>query len=74
MACVDSCPVKNTLTVHFGTKRRRVSKRQWALALVLLFWAGLLGFKLLGPWDNRITDEQYRQHMPAVVKGEYIHP
>ncbi len=74
MACVDSCPVKDTLTVHFATKKKRVNKRAWALAVVVLFWVGLAGFKMLGPWDNAISDEQYRQHMPAVVKGQYTHP
>lgn len=74
MACVDSCPVKDTLTVHMFTKKRPVSKRKWAIALVAIFWVGLLGFKLMGPWENNITDAQYRRHMPAVERGEYVHP
>ena len=42
--------------------------------VVVLFWVGLLGFKMFGPWENNITDAQYREHMPQVIKGEYVHP
>lgn len=74
MACVDSCPVKDTLTVHYGRKKNRVNKQRWALILVVLFWGGLLGFKLAGPWDTAITEKEFRQHMPAAIRGEYTHP
>ncbi len=74
MACVDVCPVKDTLTVHFGTKKRAVNKRGWAIAVVVVFWVGLLGFKLLGPWDTSTTEAEYRQHYPAAVSGQYTHP
>ncbi|HOD66354.1 MAG TPA: 4Fe-4S binding protein [candidate division Zixibacteria bacterium] len=74
MACVDSCPVKDALTVHMFTKKRPVNKRYWALALVVLFWVGLAGFKLFGPWENNISDAQYREHLPRLERGEYVHP
>jgi len=74
MACVDSCPVSDTLLLYAGTKKRRMNKRAWAALIVVLFWGTLLGFKLFGPWDNSITDAEYQQHMPHVVAGDYAHP
>ena len=74
MACVDSCPVSNTLNVYSVSKKRKLDTRKWAAVLVIVFWGGLLAFKLFGPWDNAITDAEYRSIMPQVEQGEMTHP
>lgn len=73
MACVDSCPIKNTLVVA-GMKKKRFTTRQWAAAMLIVFWGTLLAAKLFGPWDNEITKEQYIQMMPGTETGQYGHP
>jgi len=74
MACVDICPVANTLQLTAVKKKRPISKFKWAAALLIVFWGSLLVFKITGPWENSITDAEYMQHMPQVEKGTYIHP
>ncbi len=74
MACVDNCPVTNTLEIQVARKRKTFSHVKWAAVLVLFFWGSLLIFKMLGPWENSISDEEYRQHLPAIERGEYTHP
>jgi polyferredoxin len=74
LACVDNCPVEGTLRVHVALKKRPVSSVKWAALLVIFFWGSLLAFKLWGPWQNSISEAQYLKHMPAVERGEYLHP
>lgn len=74
LACVDSCPVKDTLQVHLVTKKRTFPKMKWAAILVLMFWGSLLIFKITGPWQNSISESEYIRHMPAVKTGQYLHP
>lgn len=74
MACVDSCPVKQTLQVHPVRKRFVVSTRAWATGFLIIFWGTLIGFKLMGPWDNSITKEQYIEYMPGIESGQFQHP
>lgn len=73
MACVDSCPVKNTLVIA-GRRKKQFTTRQWAAAMLIVFWGTLLTVKLFGPWDNAITKEQYIQMMPGVETGQFGHP
>ncbi len=74
MACIDSCPVKHTLLIHAARRRFVVSSRVWAIGLLVGFWGTLLGFKLMGPWQNSITKEQYIRYMPGIESGQYQHP
>lgn len=74
MACVDVCPVKQTLEIATVSKKRKVSKFKWAAILLIFFWGTLLGFKLFGPWQNAITNEQYLQYMPVVENNQLSHP
>ena len=74
MACVDSCPVSETLQIHVVTKKRRLSKVKWAVLLVIFFWGVLLLFKLWGPWNNSISVQEYRHYLPVVNKGQLNHP
>lgn len=73
MACVDSCPIKNTLVIK-GRSSRKITTRQWAAAMLIVFWGTLLAAKLFGPWDNAITREQYIQMLPQAERGEFGHP
>lgn len=74
MACVDSCPVNKTLEIKVVSKRHTFSKFKWAAVLMLFFWGSLLGFKLLGPWDNAISDTEYMEHIPKIENNQYSHP
>jgi len=74
LACVDSCPVSETLQVHLISKKRPVSRVKWVAILILVFWGSLLTFKLFGPWQNDISTQEYIHHMTAVEKGQYTHP
>jgi len=74
MACVDACPVKKTLEIKVVSKRRTIPGVKWAVALLVVFWVTLLGFKLFGPWQNAISDQQYMDRIDQVNRGEYVHP
>ena len=74
MACVDSCPIKQTLLIHPVRRKFSVSSRAWAAGLLIVFWGSLLGFKLFGPWQNSVTKQQYIQYMPGIESGQYQHP
>jgi len=74
MACVDVCPVKATLEVRTAFRRKAVPAFKWAAALLVVFWLTLLGFKLFGPWENSVTDQQYMERIDRANRGEYIHP
>ena len=74
MACVDSCPVNNTLEIKIVKKKYDFSKFKWAAMLVLFFWGSLFLFKLFGPWQNNISDAEYQQLLPKAQQGELTHP
>ena len=74
MACVDSCPVNKTLEIKVVSRKRNFSKMKWAAILVIFFWGSLLTFKLFGPWQNSITDEEYMKHIPSINSQQYSHP
>lgn len=74
MACIDSCPVKNTLLLHGARRKYVVSSRTWAILLLVVFWGTLITFKSLGPWNNSVTKDKYIQYMQGVEAGEYRHP
>jgi polyferredoxin len=74
MACVDGCPVKQTLQIAVVRRKWRVSARTWAISLLIFFWGSLFIFKVFGPWENNVPTEQYIQMMNGVNKGTYVHP
>ena len=74
MACVDSCPVGGALQLKVVSRKRKIPTLAWASVLVVIFWATLMSFKIWGPWENNISDEEYMRHMPAVTEGGYTHP
>ena len=74
MACVDACPVKNTLVIKAATRKRPIPTLRWAAVLLVVFWGGLLAAKFFGPWQNGVSDQEYRQHIEKAYRGEYVHP
>ncbi|MCX6831733.1 MAG: 4Fe-4S binding protein [candidate division Zixibacteria bacterium] len=72
MACVDACPVANTLEVKSLVARRRVPKRLAAVVTVGIFVAITGAAMLTGHWQNSITTQQYIEQQPY-VRG-YGHP
>jgi len=74
LACVDACPVKSTLEVKALTRKRTVAPWRWAAVLLIFFWGSLFAVKVFGPWENAVTNEQYKQHIEKAYRGEYTHP
>lgn len=74
LACVDACPVRNTLEIKAIRRRWTVSPVRWAALLLIVFWGGLLAVKMFGPWQNGVSDEQYKPHIEKAYRGEYVHP
>jgi polyferredoxin len=72
LACVDACPVADTLEVKSLVARRRVSKRLVAVITIGIFIVVTGGAMLTGHWQNSITTQQYLEQKPY-VKG-YGHP
>lgn len=72
--CVDVCPVAGALEPRLPGRRKKISKRAWAYAMVVVFWGALAIFALFGPWGNNITTEEYRYHLEHMNSGQYTHP
>ena len=70
--CVSVCPVSATLTV--GTRRRSLSALTFALALLLLFFAGYGGARVAGIWRSGIGDAEYAERIRAIDHPMYGHP
>lgn len=74
MACVDSCPVKDTLEIKTPGTRKALPTVKWAAVLLIVFWGTLFTAKLWGPWENGVTDEQYIERIDKAYHGAYAHP
>jgi polyferredoxin len=72
IACVDACPVADTLEVKSLVVRRKVPKRLVAIVTVGIFVAITGAAMLTGHWQNSITTQQYLEQQPY-VRG-YGHP
>ncbi len=72
--CVDVCPAAGALELGMAGRKRKISKRVWAYAMVLVFWGTLLLFKLFGPWQNSVANDEYMYHVQNMKSGEYTHP
>ncbi len=60
-ACVESCPVKNTLNMSIKSGRKGLSQRQYAVLLLGIYF-GVVGVAMLaGLWQNSITPHEYLQ-------------
>jgi polyferredoxin len=72
--CIDVCPVKGALEPYLAGRKRRISKKAWAISFLIVFWGSLLLFKFVGPWENSITTQEYQYHMERMDGPEYTHP
>ena len=72
--CVDVCPVPGALGLGLIGSRRKISKKVWVYAFVLVFWGALIFFKWVGPWGNSISTQEYIYHSQRMNGGEYTHP
>ncbi|HEY4755647.1 MAG TPA: 4Fe-4S binding protein [Ignavibacteriaceae bacterium] len=71
--CIDACPVADTLEIHsFIPKRKKISKKLAAIALVSIFIITTGIGILTGNWQNEITKDEYLQHHKNM--GSYGHP
>lgn len=72
--CLDVCPVPASLDLQMAPSKKRINKKYWALAVIIVFWGMLFAFKLFGPWQNSITTEEYLHHAEQMNGAEYTHP
>ncbi|MBL0174719.1 MAG: 4Fe-4S binding protein [Ignavibacteria bacterium] len=74
MACVDACPVKDTLHLKASKKSRlAVSPRVLAVVVIALF-AGITGAAMLtGAWKNDISDSEYARRIRDIENPIYQH-
>jgi NAD-dependent dihydropyrimidine dehydrogenase PreA subunit len=59
LACVQACPVKNTLEVKTGFRSRTVSPRMLGVLIVGIFIAVTGAAMLSGHWSNGIPKDEY---------------
>ncbi len=72
--CVDACPVKGALELKTVGRRKPIPRKVWAVALILTFWGAMLLFKLTGPWENSISNQEYIYHYERMDGPGYTHP
>jgi len=71
--CLDACPVADTLVLHsYIPKRRKISKKIAAVAIVSIFMITTGIGMLTGNWQNEITKEEYLHHYKNM--GSFGHP
>ena len=71
LACVDACPVKDTLDMKIG--KRKISPRKYVIAAFIAFALPILAFKIIGYWNNNISLEEYKYHIENIDSPLYHH-
>ena len=73
LACVQSCPVKNTLEMKVVGTDVRVSN--WVFgALIIGLFVGITGLAMMtGHWKNNISREEYLNRFPQINSPLYQH-
>ncbi|MFO7447330.1 MAG: 4Fe-4S binding protein [Ignavibacteriaceae bacterium] len=73
MSCVDACPVEDTLHLQpVFSKKKKVNKKNIAVAIVAIFIA-VTGFGMItGNWQNKVSKEEYLIHYR--IMNTYGHP
>ena len=72
MSCVDACPVADTLDVKSLITKKKVSKKNIAIAVVAVFMIVTGIGMITGHWQNDITKSQYLIHYKRM--DSYGHP
>jgi len=54
-------------------RKYKLARRPYALALVLLFVAGVGLARMLNIWHNTITVTEYQHHMQHINEPTYLH-
>jgi len=72
LSCVDACPVADTLDVRFLLTKKKIPKKNIAIAVVIIFMAVTGLGMLTGNWQNKITSEEYVNHLKYM--NSYGHP
>ena len=72
-ACVEACPVKNTLDIRVTATDTRVPSWAFGLLVVLTF-VGITGLAMLtGHWQNAISREEYLRRYQNIDSPLYEH-
>jgi polyferredoxin len=72
MACVDSCPVADTLDMKI-TKKKKISPKIYVITAFLVFLIPILSFKMIGFWKSSISLDEYRKHIQNIDSPLYHH-
>jgi polyferredoxin len=72
MACVDACPVQDTLDMKLPGGRK-ISPRAYLIAAFMAFLIPILAFKVAGYWNNNITNAEYKEHIENIDSPLYHH-
>ncbi len=73
LACVDACPVKDTLFLSLTKKKVKIPRKVYALAIVLIFLLGMTIARLTGFWQNSISTKEYKYHIRHLSDPAYFH-
>lgn len=73
LACVQVCPVKDTLDLRTGLMNKKIPHSVFA-TLVVGFFIAVTGLAMLmGHWQNGISKEDYLQHFKNINSPLYQH-
>jgi ferredoxin len=73
MACVEICPVKDTLTVRMSAHSRAIPSKVYGVLVVGVFVAITGAAMLAGFWQNSITSQEYQRRIQHVNAPIYQH-
>lgn len=73
LACVDACPVKDTLYLGMAPKKARMPRWVYAAVIVGLFLIGTSLARLAGVWQNQIPREEYLRRVQHLDEPLYQH-
>ena len=71
--CVDSCPEESTLEFKVSKKSRPIPTWAFGLTIVLVFFLGTTFARLIGYWENGISDQEYKKRIQEIHKPIYDH-
>jgi polyferredoxin len=73
LQCTRVCPVKDTLYFSVTERKYKLSRQQYALVLLLLFFTGAGMARLLNVWQNTISVQEYQHHIQHINEPIYLH-